>query len=55
MPERCPICDKPAAPRERPFCSRACRDRDLVRWLSDGYAIPVGPEEDGLDSDVGPD
>lgn len=48
----CPICDKPVRPEHQPFCSRGCRDRDLLKWLSDGYSVPVRPdeEEDGLDS-----
>jgi uncharacterized protein len=55
-PRRCPICRKPAASEHFPFCSPVCRDRDLLRWLDDGYAIPARPafpadagegEEDG--------
>lgn len=36
----CPICGEPATPEARPFCSARCKDVDLNRWLSDGYAIP---------------
>jgi len=36
----CPICDKAADPRYRPFCSRRCADVDLGRWLKGSYAIP---------------
>ena len=50
----CPVCDRPVDPRHAPFCSRACRDRDLIQWLSDGYRLPGHEEEDGLDSDVTP-
>jgi endogenous inhibitor of DNA gyrase (YacG/DUF329 family) len=39
-PRLCPICGKPRIAEHAPFCSTACRDRDLVRWLDDGYAIP---------------
>ena len=50
----CPICDKPANPAQTPFCSQGCRDRDLLKWLGEGYALP-GPRanEDGeaMDSD----
>lgn len=50
----CPLCGGPAAAAQAPFCSQGCRDRDLMRWLNEGYAIPVTtpPEdaEDGLDS-----
>ena len=48
----CPLCGKPPSQAEAPFCSRGCKDRDLLKWLGDGYAIP-GPPADtgGLDSD----
>lgn len=51
MPEAnrpCPICGKPRTPAHAPFCSERCRDRDLARWLTDGYAVPgrpAAPEE----------
>jgi hypothetical protein len=55
--EHCPLCGKPAAPEHRPFCSRGCRDRDLLNWLGDAYRVPgppaapddFGAAEDGLD------
>jgi uncharacterized protein len=44
----CPICQKPAVPEYRPFCSRRCADVDLQRWFSGRYAIPgAAAEEDG--------
>ncbi|TCI00170.1 DNA gyrase inhibitor YacG [Roseococcus sp. SYP-B2431] len=53
MPEpRCPICGKPAAPREKgrktahPFCSERCRQVDLGRWLSETYTVPAVDPED---------
>lgn len=46
----CPICGKPSARETFPFCSDRCRDRDLHRWLSGSYAIPV-VEEDGAEGD----
>lgn len=47
----CPICDKPTAPEHAPFCSRGCKDRDLLQWLGEGYRIPVKEsDEEGLDS-----
>lgn len=47
----CPICDKPSAPEHAPFCSRGCKDRDLLQWLGEGYRIPVRENAgDGLDS-----
>ncbi|WP_083500247.1 DNA gyrase inhibitor YacG [Sphingomonas endophytica] len=48
---RCPICAAPTAPAHTPFCSRGCKDRDLLRWLGEGYRIP-GPfvDTESLDS-----
>lgn len=34
------MCRRAAAPAHAPFCSPRCRDRDLLKWLGDGYAIP---------------
>ncbi|MBM3555820.1 MAG: DNA gyrase inhibitor YacG [Alphaproteobacteria bacterium] len=51
-PRTCPICGKPAEPTRAPFCSKACKDEDLRRWLAGGYAIPgearpIAPEDEG--------
>ena len=47
----CPICGKPSTPAHAPFCSRGCRDRDLLQWLGEGYRLPGRPATaDGLDS-----
>lgn len=43
----CPICDRPAVARYRPFCSKRCADIDLGRWLDGGYRLPaVEPPDD---------
>ena len=48
----CPLCGKPPSPEHAPFCSRGCKDRDLLKWLGEGYRIPGPPaDQDGLDSD----
>jgi uncharacterized protein len=51
----CPLCGKPAAPSQAPFCSQGCRDRDLLNWLGDGYRVPGPPADEalpeGLDSE----
>ena len=39
----CPICGQPSAPATRPFCGKACRDRDLLQWLGEGYRVPGAP------------
>jgi endogenous inhibitor of DNA gyrase (YacG/DUF329 family) len=56
-PAPCPICGQPSAPNSRPFCGSACRDRDLLQWLGEGYRMPGRPAatdenegEFGLDS-----
>lgn len=50
----CPLCGKPAIAAAAPFCSAGCRDRDLIAWLGDGYAMPGPPLDEetlsGLDS-----
>lgn len=58
--QECPLCGKEAAQKHRPFCSRGCRDRDLLNWLGDAYRVPGRPAEpeleriaeDGLDSEA---
>lgn len=47
---KCPICGRPRTEEHTPFCSSRCRDRDLVKWLDDGYALP-GPRADMPDTD----
>ena len=41
----CPLCGHPTDPAHKPFCSRRCHDRDLLKWLGDGYAIPGAPDD----------
>jgi endogenous inhibitor of DNA gyrase (YacG/DUF329 family) len=50
----CPICRKPRSETHAPFCSTRCKDRDLVRWFSDGYSVP-GPPLDPESIDATPD
>ena len=53
----CPYCGRPAAPDHAPFCSRGCKDRDLLKWLGEGYRIPGPPADEhgpgGVDSGQG--
>jgi endogenous inhibitor of DNA gyrase (YacG/DUF329 family) len=44
-PKKCPLCGKPEVTGHAPFCSRGCKDRDLLKWLGDGYRI-AGPPAD---------
>ena len=51
-PKPCPLCGQPPSVEHAPFCSRGCKDRDLLKWLGGGYSIPGPPAgSDGLDSD----
>lgn len=45
----CPLCKNAASAEFAPFCSRGCKDRDLLKWLGDGYRVP-GPPADYADS-----
>ena len=48
------MCGKPEAAQHAPFCSRGCKDRDLLKWFGEGYRIP-GPLADSetVDSEEG--
>ena len=48
----CPICGKRQAAAFRPFCSKACADIDLSRWLGGRYAIPGAPAAPVEDEDT---
>ncbi|HEX5536635.1 MAG TPA: DNA gyrase inhibitor YacG [Sphingobium sp.] len=48
-PAGCPLCRKPPADQFRPFCSRGCRDRDLLGWMGESYRVADrSSEEDEL-------
>ncbi len=42
----CPICDKNANIKYRPFCSKHCADVDLGRWFNGAYTVPADTPED---------
>lgn len=46
--KRCPYCGKPPHDTHAPFCSQGCKDRDLLKWLGDGYRIPGPPADEQL-------
>ena len=48
------MCGRPASRSDSPFCSRGCRDRDLLNWLGDAYRVP-GPQADETAPDFAPD
>lgn len=51
--KKCPICGKPRSTDHAPFCSKRCKDRDLLQWLDDGYALPGAPSF-GQDASLDP-
>jgi endogenous inhibitor of DNA gyrase (YacG/DUF329 family) len=42
----CPICEKPIARANSPFCSPRCKTIDLGRWLDGNYRLPSEDEPD---------
>jgi endogenous inhibitor of DNA gyrase (YacG/DUF329 family) len=46
---KCPICQKPASPTHKPFCSQRCADIDLGRWLTESYSLPTKPQSEEED------
>lgn len=42
----CPICHQPTQPEFAPFCSRHCKNIDLLKWLNEDYRVPVNNPED---------
>jgi uncharacterized protein len=37
----CHICKKPTNLDFEPFCSKTCKNIDLLRWLNEDYRIPT--------------
>ena len=44
----CPYCGQPSRADHAPFCSRGCKDRDLLKWLDGAYRV-AGPPADEQD------
>ena len=36
----CPVCNKPANKKYRPFCSSRCKLIDLGNWIDGSYRLP---------------
>jgi len=54
----CPTCGKPSDAKFRPFCSKRCKELDLLRWLNEDYRVPVveeDPQEDELEAESADD
>jgi uncharacterized protein len=47
-PSKCPLCGEPEAPEHKPFCSKGCKDRDLLQWLGEGYRMKGPPADPDL-------
>ncbi|MBX9804639.1 MAG: DNA gyrase inhibitor YacG [Alphaproteobacteria bacterium] len=37
----CPICQKHADKTYAPFCSKTCKNIDLIKWFREDYKIPT--------------
>jgi hypothetical protein len=35
----------------KPFCSKGCKDRDLLNWLGEGYHMSGPPSDPDLPED----
>ena len=44
--KNCPVCQKPAVEKYRPFCCARCADIDLGSWLTERYRVPTDEAED---------
>lgn len=45
----CPLCKNETVEVYRPFCSKICKDEDLIHWANGTYRIPI--ENDTLDEE----
>jgi len=50
-PAKCPVCRKPTVQAHAPFCSSACRNRDLLSWLDERYVLPGRPASEEGDEE----
>jgi endogenous inhibitor of DNA gyrase (YacG/DUF329 family) len=37
----CPLCKNPSNSTFDPFCSKSCKNTDLLRWFNEDYRIPT--------------
>lgn len=42
---KCPICKKKPVEEWKPFCSKFCKDKDLLNWANGAYSIPASESE----------
>jgi endogenous inhibitor of DNA gyrase (YacG/DUF329 family) len=38
---RCPICQKKPDPEFAPFCTKHCKNTDLIHWANEDYRFPT--------------
>jgi endogenous inhibitor of DNA gyrase (YacG/DUF329 family) len=49
----CPICQNPIHKDYAPFCSKVCKNIDLIKWFREDYRIPTQePVEDEGEEEV---
>ncbi|MGE3623543.1 MAG: DNA gyrase inhibitor YacG [Bdellovibrionales bacterium] len=48
MLKSCPICQKPAVEKFRPFCCARCADIDLGKWLGERYRVETNETPDDI-------
>ncbi len=49
---KCPLCGKPETAEHKPFCSKGCKDRDLLQWLGEGYRMKGPPADPDFPEEV---
>jgi uncharacterized protein len=48
---KCPLCSEAESAEHKPFCSKGCKDRDLLNWLGEGYRMSGPPADPDLPED----
>jgi endogenous inhibitor of DNA gyrase (YacG/DUF329 family) len=51
---KCPICHQPSVKEFAPFCSRHCKNIDLLKWLNEDYSVPVNNPEEEEKTEISP-
>ena len=49
---KCPLCGKHEVAEHKPFCSKGCKDRDLLQWLGEGYRFKGAPADPDFPEEV---
>lgn len=51
LSKKCPTCGKPTNQQYRPFCSKFCKDKDLLNWINERYIVS-SPHQDENDEEA---